>query len=150
MSKSMKKSLIKALLVLVFVAVGYFYTDHFDSSSQNIKNGATTNVKQTINVDGDNLKIYFVDVGQADCILINDNNEYSLIDAGNNEDGEKLVKYFKDLGVSGFKYVFGTHAHEDHIGGMDDIINNFNIEHFYMPDAITTTKTFEDVLNGNF
>lgn len=148
MSKSMKKSLIKALLVLVFVAVGYFYTDHFDSSSQNIKNGATTNVKQTINVDGDNLKIYFVDVGQADCILINDNNEHSLIDAGNNEDGEKLVKYFKDLGVSGFKYVFGTHAHEDHIGGMDDIINNFNIEHFYMPDAITTTKTFEDVLDA--
>ena len=74
--------------------------------------------------------------------MINDNNEYSLIDAGNNEDGEKLVKYFKDLGVSGFKYVFGTHAHEDHIGGMDDIINNFNIEHFYMPDAITTTKMF--------
>ena len=57
MSKSMKKSLIKALLVLTFVAVGYFYTDHFDSSSQDIKNGATTNVKQTINVDGDNLKI---------------------------------------------------------------------------------------------
>ena len=100
MSKSMKKSLIKVLLVLVFVAVGYFYTDHFDSSSQNIKNGATTNVKQTINVDGDNLKIYFVDVGQADCILINDNNEYSLIDAGNNEEGQDVVKFIKEKGVT--------------------------------------------------
>lgn len=148
MNKNMKKQLIQALFVLVIVAVGYFYTDYFDSSSQSIKNETTTDVKQTINVDGDNLKIYFVDVGQADCILINDNNEYSLIDAGNNEDGEKLVKYFKDLGVTSFKYVFGTHAHEDHIGGMDDIIKNFDIDHFYMPDAITTTKTFEDVLDA--
>lgn len=35
---------------------------------------------------------------------------------------------------------------KDHIGGMDDIINNFDIGTFYMPDVITTTKTFEDVL----
>ena len=49
------------------------------------------------------MKIYFVDVGQADCILINDNNEYSLIDAGNNEDEEKLVKYFKNLGITNDK-----------------------------------------------
>ena len=87
-------------------------------------------------------------VGAASLILINDNNEYSLIDAGNNEDGEKLVKYFKDLGITKFKYVFGTHAHEDHIGGMDNIIENFQIEHFYMPDAITTTRTFEEVLDA--
>lgn len=145
MNKSVKKQLTKALLVLIILVSGYFYTTYFDN--ENITKDVTTNVKQTINESSSNLKIYFVDVGQADCILINDNNEYSLIDAGNNEDGEKLVKYFKDLGITKFKYVFGTHAHEDHIGGMDNIIKNFQIEHFYMPDAITTTRTFEEVLD---
>lgn len=146
MNKSVKKQLTKALLVLIILVSGYFYTTYFDN--KNITKDVTTNVKQTINESTSNLKIYFVDVGQADCILINDNNEYSLIDAGNNEDGEKLVKYFKDLGITKFKYVFGTHAHEDHIGGMDNIIENFQIEHFYMPDAITTTRTFEEVLDA--
>ena len=146
MNKSVKKQLTKALLVLIILVAGYFYTTYFDN--KNITKDVTTNVKQTINESSSNLKIYFVDVGQADCILINDNNEYGLIDAGNNEDGEKIVKYFKDLGITKFKYVFGTHAHEDHIGGMDNIIENFQIEHFYMPDAITTTRTFEEVLDA--
>lgn len=146
MNKSVKKQLTKAVLVLIILVSGYFYTTYFDN--ENITKDVTTNVKQTINESSSNLKIYFVDVGQADCILLNDNNEYSLIDAGNNEDGEKLVKYFKDLGITKFKYVFGTHAHEDHIGGMDNIIENFQIEHFYMPDAITTTRTFEEVLDA--
>lgn len=146
MNKSVKKQLTKALLVLIILVAGYFYTTYFDN--KNITKDVTTNVKQTINESSSNLKIYFVDVGQADCILINDNNEYSLIDAGNNEDGEKIVKYFKDLGITKFKYVFGTHAHEDHIGGMDNIIENFQIEHFYMPDTITTTRTFEEVLDA--
>lgn len=145
MNKSVKKQLTKALLVLIILVAGYFYTTYFDN--KNITKDVTTNVKQTINESSSNLKIYFVDVGQADCILINDNNEYGLIDAGNNEDGEKIVKYFKDLGITKFKYVFGTHAHEDHIGGMDNIIENFQIEHFYMPDTITTTRTFEEVLD---
>lgn len=146
MNKSVKKQLTKALLVLIILVTGYFYTTYFDN--ENITKDVTTNVKQTINESSSNLKIYFVDVGQADCILINDNNEYSLIDAGNNEDGEKIVKYFKVLGITKFKYVFGTHAHEDHIGGMDNIIENFQIEHFYMPDVITTTRTFEEVLDA--
>ena len=146
MNKSVKKQHTKALLVLIILVAGYFYTTYFDN--KNITKDVTTNVKQTINESSSNLKIYFVDVGQADCILINDNNEYGLIDAGNNEDGEKIVKYFKDLGIIKFKYVFGTHAHEDHIGGMDNIIENFQIEHFYMPDTITTTRTFEEVLDA--
>ena len=63
-----------------------------------------------------------------------------MIDAGNNADGPLLVKYLQSLGVQEFKYVVGTHAHEDHIGGMDDIIDNFKINNFYMPDAISTSK----------
>lgn len=104
-------------------------------------------IKPVVNTNN-NLKISYIDVGQADSILLEQDNEYMLVDAGNNEDGRLLVNYFNELGITKFKYVIGTHAHEDHIGGMDDIIKNFEIEHFYMPDVITTTKTFEDVLDN--
>ena len=145
----MKKKDMKKLIVLVILLLSYAYTTFINTENKNqegpIKERKTEDV---IFADENTLNVYFIDVGQADCILLNDNNEYSLIDAGNNEDGEKLVKYFKDLGITKFKYVFGTHAHEDHIGGMDNIIENFQIEHFYMPDAITTTRTFEEVLDA--
>ena len=94
------------------------------------------------------LSVYFLDVGQADSILIRVGDKNMLIDAGNNEDGTLLVNYFKELGINNFKYVVASHPHEDHIGSMDDIINNFDIDEFYMPNKITTTKTFEDMLDA--
>lgn len=95
-----------------------------------------------------NLEVEFIDVGQAESIFIKQDGHNILIDAGNNADGKLLVKYLKNKGIKKFDYVVGTHPHEDHIGGLDDIINEFEIEHILMPDVTSNTKTFEDVLNA--
>ena len=131
--------LIYFCLGLLVLLVGYFTTNANNTSSRydNNTNSSTSEVL-----------VYFIDVGQADAIYIKDGNSNMMIDAGNNADGKLLVKYLQSLKVEEFKYVVGTHAHEDHIGGMDDIINNFKIDNFYMPEAISTSKTFEDVLDA--
>lgn len=94
------------------------------------------------------MKVHFIDVGQADSILIESAGKYMLIDAGNNEDGEMLKKYLQKEGVRKLDYVIATHPHEDHIGGMDDIIDTFQVDTIFMPDISHTTKTFEDVLTA--
>ena len=95
------------------------------------------------------LQVYYIDVGQADSILIINKEDATLIDAGNNEDGEDVVNFIKDKGITKLDYVVGTHPHEDHIGGLDDVINsNIEIENVLMPKIETTTKTFEDVVNA--
>lgn len=94
------------------------------------------------------LHIYYFDVGQADSELIINEGQTMLIDAGNNEDGEMLVQKIKDLGITKIDHLIGTHAHEDHIGGMDDIIENFEIGEVYLPEAISTSKTYEEVLDA--
>ena len=96
----------------------------------------------------DVLKVYFIDVGQADSILVVHKDQAMLIDAGNNEDGEQVVKFIQNKGIKKLQYVIGTHPHEDHIGGLDDVINQIQIENIYMPKIETTTKTFEDVLDA--
>ena len=126
-------------LVLLLSFFAYLYISYGD------------NTHNPINLSKDELKglkISYLDVGQADSILIETGNESMLIDAGNNSDGNGLVEYLKSQDITKLKYVIGTHAHEDHIGGMDDIIYNFDIEHFYMPDVLSTTKTFEDILDA--
>ena len=146
MDKKTKNKLMKIILVLIIMVCTYFYEEYFQEDTT--KNEVEYRQNQEVKINPNNLVIHFVDVRQGDCILIGQNNEYVLIDAGNNEDGQLLVEYFKELGVKKFKYVIGTHAHEDHIGGIDNIINNFELDKFYMPDVITTTKTFEDVLDA--
>ena len=99
------------------------------------------------------LEIYFLDVGEADSTLIRYQDINILIDAGNKLDGEKLSKYFKDLGISSFDLVVATHPHEDHIGGMAQIIHDFPISSFYMTnistDFLSYTNMMKELYNKN-
>ncbi len=95
-----------------------------------------------------NLLVHYIDVGQGDSILIQVNNKNMLIDAGNKDDGEKIVSYLKNQKVKKLDYVVATHPHEDHIGGMSEVIKNFVIDDFYAPKKITTTKTFENMIKA--
>ena len=134
MTKKKKKALKDlwyVVIALILLGGGYF-TSNLDKSSKN---------EETANKNNE-LLVYFIDVGQADSIYIKDGNSNMLIDAGNNTDGPLLVKYLKSLGVNEFKFAVGTHAHEDHIGGMDDIIKNFTIDNYLMPKKISTSKTW--------
>jgi competence protein ComEC len=93
------------------------------------------------------LEVHFIDVGQADAILVKvPTGENMLIDAGNNADGDLVKSYLKDQDIITLDVVVGTHPHEDHIGGLDTVINSFNIGKVYMPQVMHTTKTYEDVL----
>ena len=106
--------------------------DHNEKNAPNIENA---------------LEIYYFDVGQGDSTLIKQKDDYMLIDAGNNEDGKKIVNYLKNnLHINDIDYLIGTHSHEDHIGGIDDIIDSFEINQLYLPhENKLEKKSIQDV-----
>ena len=99
-------------------------------------------------VDTSKLQIIYFDVGQADSTLIMNNGKTVLIDGGNDSDGDDLVKYIKSQKISKIDMVIATHLHADHIGGLDDVIDSFDIGTVYMPDTINTDKQVEEFLDA--
>lgn len=96
------------------------------------------------------MKVHYIDVGQGDCEFIElANGQTMLIDAGNAENGREIVSYVKNLPnqYSNIDFVIATHPHADHIGGMAEVLNSFEIGKMYMPKALTTTETFSNLLN---
>lgn len=92
--------------------------------------------------------VHYIDVGQGDSILIQVNNKNLLIDSGPKSDKKKLLNYLSSLNLEKLDYVIATHPHEDHIGNMADVINDYNVLSFYAPKVQSTTKTFEKMVES--
>lgn len=100
-------------------------------------------------VPGQKLKVSYIDVGQADSILIQiPNGKNVLIDAGNNGDAGIITSYLKGQSVNKLDIVIATHPHEDHIGSMDTIIKTFDIGQVIMPRKDATTQTYKDMITA--
>ena len=149
--KTMMKKMLSAAITLIIIGIaGILGTNQeFVNTISNREEQVNHLNEQKVEfIAQDNLLVDFIDVGQADSILIRNQDQVMLIDAGTNEAGDTVVNYLKELGITKINYLVGTHPHEDHIGGIDDVINNFDIGQIYMPKMETTTKTFEDVLEA--
>ncbi|WP_032122757.1 MBL fold metallo-hydrolase [Clostridium amazonitimonense] len=114
--------------------------------------GCTVTVKTSgnnsnSNTEVDNLKVHYIDIGQGDSVLIQYKDKNMLIDAGPRSSSDKLVKYLKGIGVNKINIVVATHPHEDHIGGIVAVLNNFPVEKFYAPQKTNNTKTFEKMVS---
>lgn len=152
------KKILSLILVVLLAIVGYFYESNYNPETEkNVDWSTVTTVTPTETpvtysevpkIDSKKLQIYFLDVGQADSIFITNNGENMLIDAGNNEDGKLVVDFLKSMNITKIDYLIGTHPHEDHIGGLDDVINEMDIGKIFMPKKSSTTKTFKDVLTA--
>ena len=153
MKKKSKEKLLKIIFFLVVVVAGVL-TSYFTEFANKEENNE--NVQDSVLSESENEKsivsstvepalvIRYIDVGQADAILITTGEHAMLIDAGKNDTEDMLVNYIKEQGVKKLDYVIGTHAHEDHIGGMDKVISTFQIDKILFPKQKSSTKTFEN------
>lgn len=136
--RSYSKNRLIRYILLIIILLGLYYVDRY------IVNDKKDNQYKMVEVTTDNkLRVYFIDVGQADSIVLSINNHNMLIDSGNYNDRFKLTNYIKSLGINKFDYIIGTHAHEDHIGSMSYIINNFDFDHYIMPSTETKYNSYK-------
>ena len=98
--------------------------------------------------DSSVLEVHFLDVGQADAALVLCDGETMLIDGGNKEDSSLLYTYLKTHGVTHLDYVVGTHAHEDHIGGIPGALHYATADTVLCPVANYDSEAFRDFVKA--
>jgi competence protein ComEC len=138
--KSKAKGIATAVVVLIAVIAGLFF------GKDAILGGLTD--KPSDPVSGGEVQFHFIDVGQGDAALIRTEKGDILIDAGTNSSEDELKAYLDRLGVTDIEYAVFTHPHEDHIGGADMILNTYNVKNVVLPDATSTSKTFERMMDA--
>lgn len=119
------------------------------TASTTISKAETTTQTSSSKVNTEKMYVHFIDVGQGDSIFIElPNGESMLIDAAEEEQADKIITYIHQQGYDSLDYVVETHPHSDHMGGMADVINNFNVSNVYLSPATNTTKAYENMLTA--
>ncbi len=132
-----REMIISCLLFLFLMAAASIYLFFFKADS-----------KGTNGTGSKPLSIEFLDVGQGDCILLSCDGKNMLIDAGDNNMGTTVQLALEKRNVTYLDYVIGTHAHADHIGGLDVIITKFDCDKIILSPKRSDTKTCDDVYNA--
>lgn len=96
------------------------------------------------------LEVHFIDVGQAECILIIAPEKTVLIDAGDVGYGSAIENHLRTYGIHTIDLFIATHPHADHIGSAEDILGKFPVAEVIMPEIpseyLPTTFLYEDFL----
>ena len=103
-------------------------------------------VSEPVETSDDSLLVHFIDVGQADSILLESGGRFLLIDGGNRDDGKLLVSYLEQQGVTELDAVVCTHAHEDHVGGLPSVLAVYPTSAVYSPTKTYSSRIYDDFL----
>lgn len=136
-----------AVIAAVVLSVVYMNNIPYETMNKNAQKYSVNDVD--LSVGGD--RIYFLNTGSADAIIIESEGKFALVDAAEDSDNprgfdnlvfEGTEQYVADAikkiagnkkGKAQLEFVLGTHSHSDHIGGMDTVI---------LDEAITVKKAY--------
>jgi len=105
--------------------------------------GTAESTHPQINADG-GFEVLFIDVGQADSMLVTCDGKTMLVDGGNVEDSSTVAAVLQKRGLTELDYVVCTHAHEDHCGGLSGALNICKASVVLCPVTEYESKAFEN------
>lgn len=133
----MRHKLLLFLLILILLLTACVFPE--------TKNSSLT--EKQITVSENTAEFHFIDVGQGDCILVQDADVKILIDAGTTESGSTICAYLENLGIDYLDCFIGTHPHEDHLGGAAAILSEIQVGKVYLNGETSNSYFFERLVD---
>lgn len=136
-----KPSILTIVILVVIALLGVKET-----GLVNIDNTKLTNS----NLDGE-VYVHFIDVGQGSSTLIQQGKNGILVDSGLSDYGDTVSDFIKTCGVTNLEYVIATHPHDDHIGSLPQVMDDFTVGKIIMPELeefnTPTTRVYERLVD---
>lgn len=133
------------IVLLAIVIVGILVKINIDNKSIQINNKSEY---ENLNINQEELNIFYLDVGQADSTFITVNGYNMLIDSGNEQDGYYIWQFLKAQNIDKIDYFIITHFDEDHMGGAYKILEELEIGVLYMPNNSSSTQTYKKFIQS--
>ena len=110
-------------------------------------NAATSTVVVSTTGTGEQIEVHFLDVGQGDSILIDDQDFEILIDGGVAAEGKEVVEYVSHYVDGSLDVLIATHEDADHIGGLSAVLEAYQVDRIIDNGRTANTKTYQTYKN---
>lgn len=133
----MKRIYLFLILLLVLTSC-----DEFNLTAESPSEFTETPVTMSLQ---DNLTVHYIDAGQADATLFqfsDGNKDYNILyDVGDFKRTD-VIEYLHKEAIELIDLIIISHPHADHIGQLDKIINQFQVDEIWMSGNTSTTQNF--------
>lgn len=136
-----QRAFIFIVLALIFASMFLFESQIYEAINHNSQTGFSQ-------ISQSDLLVHYIDVGQGDAIFVQlPDGRNMLIDSGPGSSSDELINYINSYIFSDVQgvidYFIITHPHEDHIGGSDEVFENYQVNNFYRPQVFTPEEIDE-------
>ena len=133
------KKLLSFIVTIILIILAVFFKDEIK-------------IDDTIKLEDGNVGVYFVDVGQGHCTVIQSGSEGVIIDSGEREYAQTVLDFLSKHGIEKVTKIIATHPHSDHIGSMATVISKTKPADIYMPyineENLPTNNTYLNFLTA--
>ena len=92
------------------------------------------------------MTVAFLDVGEGDSVIVTADGETMLVDGGLPEYSDLIYTYLKENSIDHLKYVFCTHPHADHAGGLSGALEYAKADEAFCCVREYGSKSFESFI----
>ena len=142
-----------ALFICAYLSVGFQPVEQSEPAPEPVAQEQQAEQEPEIEAPAEpelgDITATFIDVGQGDSALVElPDGKVMLIDAGEASASQSVLDALEAAGVDEIDYLVATHPHADHIGGMEAVLDAYDVDEVWMPDAPDTTETYEGFLDA--
>ncbi len=142
-----------ALFICAYLSVGFQPVEQSEPAPEPVAQEQQVEQEPEIEAPAEpelgDMTATFIDVGQGDSTLVElPDGKVMLIDAGEASASQSVLNALDEADVDDIDYLVATHPHADHIGGMEAVLDAYEVGEVWMPDAPDTTETYEGFLDA--